>query len=63
MSRERCLLDSLLEPGALSMVFQPIFECRGESRTLHALECLVRGPRGVAPGTPRPHQPAAMLRN
>jgi EAL domain-containing protein (putative c-di-GMP-specific phosphodiesterase class I) len=45
--RERCLLDRLLEPGALSVVFQPIFECGEGSRKLHALECLIRGPKGT----------------
>jgi EAL domain-containing protein (putative c-di-GMP-specific phosphodiesterase class I) len=45
--RERCLLDRLLEPGALSVVFQPIFECANGGRRLHALECLIRGPRGT----------------
>jgi EAL domain-containing protein (putative c-di-GMP-specific phosphodiesterase class I) len=43
--RERTLLDRLLQPGALSVVFQPIFECRDGHRRLHALECLIRGPK------------------
>jgi EAL domain-containing protein (putative c-di-GMP-specific phosphodiesterase class I) len=45
--KERCLLDRLLEPGALAIVFQPIFECANGARRLHALECLIRGPRGT----------------
>jgi EAL domain-containing protein (putative c-di-GMP-specific phosphodiesterase class I) len=45
--KERCLLDRLLEPGALRVLFQPIFECRGAHRRLHALECLIRGPKGT----------------
>jgi EAL domain-containing protein (putative c-di-GMP-specific phosphodiesterase class I) len=45
--KERCLLDRLLEPGALAIVFQPIFECANGGRRLHALECLIRGPRGT----------------
>lgn len=45
--RERSLLDRLLEPGALSVVFQPIFECTEQGRRLHALECLIRGPQGT----------------
>jgi len=45
--RERSLLDRLLEPGALTPVFQPIFECHQDTRRLHALECLIRGPRGT----------------
>ncbi|HJT16563.1 MAG TPA: EAL domain-containing protein [Thermoanaerobaculia bacterium] len=32
----------------LETVFQPIFETRGDKRTLHAVECLTRGPRGSA---------------
>jgi EAL domain-containing protein (putative c-di-GMP-specific phosphodiesterase class I) len=40
------LLDALLEPGRLSVVFQPIFEV-GSAVKLHALECLIRGPRGT----------------
>src|SRR5689334_781625 len=45
--KERTILDRLLEPGALTVVFQPIFECRDNTRLLHALECLVRGPKGT----------------
>lgn len=45
--RDRTILDRLLEPGALTVVFQPIFECRNGMRSLHALECLIRGPKGT----------------
>jgi EAL domain-containing protein (putative c-di-GMP-specific phosphodiesterase class I) len=45
--RERNLLDRILEPGELSVVFQPIFEMRADERKLHAVECLIRGPRGT----------------
>jgi EAL domain-containing protein (putative c-di-GMP-specific phosphodiesterase class I) len=45
--KERCLLDRLLEPGALRVMFQPIFECVSTHRRLHALECLIRGPKGT----------------
>src|SRR5690349_16561654 len=41
------LLDMVLEPGGLSVAFQPIFEIRGESIRLHNLECLSRGPKGT----------------
>jgi EAL domain-containing protein (putative c-di-GMP-specific phosphodiesterase class I) len=41
------LLDTLLEPGRLSVVFQPIFEVGSSQLKLHALECLIRGPRGT----------------
>lgn len=41
------LLDTLLEPGQLSVVFQPIFEVGAAQPKLHGLECLIRGPRGT----------------
>jgi EAL domain-containing protein (putative c-di-GMP-specific phosphodiesterase class I) len=41
------LLEAILEPGRLSVVFQPIFEVGIGSPTLHAVECLIRGPRGT----------------
>lgn len=44
---ELSLWDTILEPGALSVVFQPVFEFRPEGRRLHALECLIRGPKGT----------------
>ncbi len=44
---ELSLLELILEPGALSVVFQPVFEFRPEGRRLHALECLIRGPKGT----------------
>ena len=48
MPTEPTLLDTILEPGRLSVVFQPIFEVVGTMRpTLHAVESLIRGPRGT----------------
>jgi EAL domain-containing protein (putative c-di-GMP-specific phosphodiesterase class I) len=41
------LLDTLLEPGRLSVVFQPIFEVGSSRLKLHGLECLIRGPQGT----------------
>lgn len=41
------LLDRILTPGQLSVVFQPIIEWGGSGKKLHALECLIRGPRGT----------------
>lgn len=41
------LLDVILDPGGLSVLFQPIFEFDHGERKLHAYECLVRGPRGT----------------
>jgi len=42
------LLDTLLEPGRISPVFQPIFEVHPAEQRLHSLECLVRGPKGTS---------------
>jgi EAL domain-containing protein (putative c-di-GMP-specific phosphodiesterase class I) len=44
---ETTLLDTLLEPGRLSVVFQPIFEVGSARPQLHGLECLIRGPQGT----------------
>jgi EAL domain-containing protein (putative c-di-GMP-specific phosphodiesterase class I) len=44
---EPMLLDLILEPGNLSVVFQPIFELGGMAPQLFGLECLIRGPRGT----------------
>lgn len=42
------LLDTILEPGSLTPVVQPIFEIQGQNKTLHSLECLMRGPKGTS---------------
>jgi len=39
------LLATLLDPHHLSVRFQPIFHVHGESKQLHCLEALIRGPR------------------
>jgi EAL domain-containing protein (putative c-di-GMP-specific phosphodiesterase class I) len=41
------ILDAILNPGGLSVKFQPILEVRGDGRRLHGVEALVRGPRGT----------------
>jgi EAL domain-containing protein (putative c-di-GMP-specific phosphodiesterase class I) len=41
------LLDVILEPGGLSVRFQPIVEVHGADWRLHGVECLMRGPRGT----------------
>lgn len=41
------LLDTVLTPGALSIVLQPIVDISRPTPHLHALECLTRGPRGT----------------
>ena len=38
------LADVIRNPGALRTLFQPIVRCRDGSWSLHALECLTRGP-------------------
>lgn len=45
MPTDRTLLDTILDPGRLAVVFQPIFEVTVGPPTLYALECLIRGPR------------------
>ena len=47
------LLDLVFEPGGLRVLFQPILELSKEGEaTLHAFECLARGPRGTILETP-----------
>jgi EAL domain-containing protein (putative c-di-GMP-specific phosphodiesterase class I) len=42
------LLDTILDPGGLRVLFQPIVEVGPEGkRGVHALECLTRGPQGT----------------
>jgi EAL domain-containing protein (putative c-di-GMP-specific phosphodiesterase class I) len=41
------VLETLLVPGALTPLFQPIFDVREGSPSLHALEILMRGPKGT----------------
>ncbi len=47
MPTDVTLLDTLLEPGRLSVVFQPIFEVGSGRMKLYSLECLIRGPKGT----------------
>jgi EAL domain-containing protein (putative c-di-GMP-specific phosphodiesterase class I) len=44
---EPTLLDSLLEPGNLSVVFQPVFRLSGGRWEVHLVESLTRGPAGT----------------
>lgn len=46
------LLDRIVEPGALTTLFQPIFDLRAPTPTAIAVECLTRGPRGSSLETP-----------
>ena len=41
------LLDAILEPGGLTVHFQPILELRDGGRRVYGLECLIRGPKGT----------------
>jgi len=44
---DKTLLDAILAPGGLSVLFQPIYAIEGQTLTLHALEALSRGPAGT----------------
>ena len=44
---ESTLLDPILEPGRLAVVFQPIFHVGNGVPNLHAVESLIRGPRST----------------
>jgi EAL domain-containing protein (putative c-di-GMP-specific phosphodiesterase class I) len=48
--REALLIDHILAPGALSVLFQPVLE--EASGRLHYLEALIRGPRGTSAESP-----------
>jgi EAL domain-containing protein (putative c-di-GMP-specific phosphodiesterase class I) len=41
------LLDMILEPGGIGILFQPIVEIINDKKTIHSLECLARGPVGT----------------
>jgi EAL domain-containing protein (putative c-di-GMP-specific phosphodiesterase class I) len=49
---EGTLIDRVLEPGALTVSFQPVFESHGGAMKTHYLEALVRGPRGTSVESP-----------
>jgi EAL domain-containing protein (putative c-di-GMP-specific phosphodiesterase class I) len=49
---ERLLLDRVLQPGALRVLFQPVYESTASARRTHYLEALVRGPVGTTVETP-----------
>lgn len=42
-----CKLDKILEPGGISVVAQPIVSLAHGFCTVHAVECLTRGPAGT----------------
>lgn len=49
---QRSLLDRILEPGAISVRFQPVYEFRPSVLVGHYIECLVRGPLGTSAENP-----------
>lgn len=40
-------LTKILQPGAITPVYQPVFRVSNGSRTIEGVECLSRGPRGT----------------
>ncbi len=44
---KRTWIDRVIEPGAISALFQPIVDIREETPSLYAVEGLSRGPRGT----------------
>jgi EAL domain-containing protein (putative c-di-GMP-specific phosphodiesterase class I) len=47
-----CLLDQVLEPGSLSVHFQPVLDVRAPRPRTHYFEALIRGPRGTSVESP-----------
>src|SRR5262249_36752018 len=47
MTTAPSLLERVLAPDGLSVVFQPIVEMRDDGPRLHGVECLTRGPMGT----------------
>lgn len=51
MSNES-LIDVILQPGALTVAFQPVYETRGSAMATHYFEALIRGPHGTSVESP-----------
>ena len=47
MMREHRALNTILEPGGITPMYQPICHVDGNDATLAGFECLSRGPRGT----------------
>jgi EAL domain-containing protein (putative c-di-GMP-specific phosphodiesterase class I) len=45
-------MDRILEPGALSVRFQPVYEAHEHVLLLHYVECLIRGPHSTSVESP-----------
>jgi EAL domain-containing protein (putative c-di-GMP-specific phosphodiesterase class I) len=43
----KSLLETILDPGTLSVLFQPIFQIRDGVKRVDSLEALIRGPKGT----------------
>ncbi len=43
----KSILETIVDPLALSVCFQPIFELRGGAKHIDSVEALIRGPRGT----------------
>ena len=52
MTVSKSLLEQVLAPRGLSVVFQPIVEVRDNLARLHGVECLARGPVGTHAESP-----------
>jgi EAL domain-containing protein (putative c-di-GMP-specific phosphodiesterase class I) len=44
---KRSILETILDPHALSVCFQPIFQIQGGAKRVDSVEALIRGPRGT----------------
>ncbi len=49
---DNCLLDRILEPGNISVRFQPVWTVQGAQKRPHYFEALVRGPAGSTAESP-----------
>jgi EAL domain-containing protein (putative c-di-GMP-specific phosphodiesterase class I) len=43
----KSILETILDPHALSVRFQPIFQIQGEAKRVDSVEALIRGPQGT----------------
>ncbi|MGB7130665.1 MAG: hypothetical protein WBD59_07645, partial [Candidatus Sulfotelmatobacter sp.] len=43
----KSILETILNPSSLSVLFQPIFQIQGGIKHVDSVEALIRGPRGT----------------
>jgi EAL domain-containing protein (putative c-di-GMP-specific phosphodiesterase class I) len=43
----KCLLETILDPSSLTVLFQPIFQLQNGGTRVDSVEALIRGPRGT----------------